>query len=400
MEKINLIRNSNFQILNSRNSMANNINNINMPENNRYEEEGDSFNILKSLNESLNKDLSQSVFDLVKCFICYGPVVNPLSCPKCNNFACSKCLEMYFGNQRGKKCPICKQNIELKQLKKNELISKVEDILNKCDSEKNKIEELSALIEEKKNLWENQANNINGILNRIFKYQENLEEYKKEYQLFFLNCQKVIEKTFEDYLKKTEDLVKSLLSFNKMANESVIICDKISKKNRKDNYNEKNIRDMINEIMNLERKHFNDKNHEETEKFLNSPIKILPLINQFHIKDMRITKNDVIKFKKITKKGIHYKIGDFLISYSFDIEDGYKTICEFTFTINKNMNACFFVTQNKISQNGEQNVCPMKLTKKENNNFLYECFLPIEEFDINDQNYINIKTDVLAFYIQ
>ena len=189
---MDLVRNNNFQILNSRNSMANNINNINMPENNRYEEEGDSFNILKSLNESLNKDLSQSVFDLVKCFICYGPVVNPLSCPKCNNFACSKCLEMYFGNQRGKKCPICKQNIELKQLKKNELISKVEDILNKCDSEKNKIEELSALIEEKKNLWENQANNINGILNRIFKYQENLEEYKKEYQLFFLNCQKVI----------------------------------------------------------------------------------------------------------------------------------------------------------------------------------------------------------------
>ena len=70
---------------------------------------------------------------------------------------------------------------------------------------------------------------------------------------------------FEDYLKKTEELVKSLLSFNKMANESVIICDKISKKNRKDDYNEKNIRDMINEIMNLERKHFNDKNHEETE---------------------------------------------------------------------------------------------------------------------------------------
>ena len=394
---MNPIRNSNFQILNSRNSMPNNRN---RQENNRYEEEEeDSFILLKSLNESLNKDLSQSVFDLVKCFICYNQVENPLSCPKCNNFACKKCLEMYFGNQRGKKCPICKQNIEIKSLKKNELISKLEDILNKCESEKNKIEELSALIEEKKSLWENQANNINGILNRIFKYQENLEEYKKEYQLFFLNCQKVIDKTFEDYLKKTEELVKSLLSFNKMANESVIICDKISKKNRKDDYNEKNIRDMINEIMNLERKHFNDKNHEETEKFLNSPIKILPLINQFHIKDMRITKNDIIKFKKITKKGIHYKIGDFLISYSFNIEDGYKAICEFSFTINNNMNACFFVTQNKICQNGEQNVYPMKLTKKENNNFVYECFLTLEELDINNQNYFNIKTDVLAFYI-
>ena len=355
--------------------------------------------ISNNIQTRLKKDISESVMNLTQCFICLSISNYPLSCPKCNNFACKKCLEMYFGNQRGKKCPICKQNIEIKSLKKNELISKLEDILNKCDSEKNKIEELSALIEEKKSLWENQANNINGILNRIFKYQENLEEYKKEYQLFFLNCQKVIDKTFEDYLKKTEELVKSLLSFNKMANESVIICDKISKKNRKDDYNEKNIRDMINEIMNLERKHFNDKNHEETEKFLNSPIKILPLINQFHIKDMRITKNDIIKFKKITKKGIHYKIGDFLISYSFNIEDGYKAICEFSFTINNNMNACFFVTQNKICQNGEQNVYPMKLTKKENNNFVYECFLTLEELDINNQNYFNIKTDVLAFYI-
>ena len=276
---MDFIRNSNFQILNSRNSIQNNLN---QPENNRYEEE-DSFNLLKSLNDSLNKDLSQSVLDLVKCFICYNQAINPLSCPKCNNFACTKCLEMYFGNQRGKKCPICKQNIELKELKKNEIISKVEQILNKCESQKNKIEELSALIEEKKNSWENQANDINEILNRIFKYQESLEEYKREYELFFLNCQKVIQKTFEDYQAKTEELVKSLLNYNKIANESIDIYDKISKKNKDNFYNEKNMKDLINEIVSMERKHFNDKNHEETEKFLNSPIKIVPLINLFHI---------------------------------------------------------------------------------------------------------------------
>ena len=115
---MNLIRNSNFQILNSRNSVHNNLN---QPENNRYEEEEDSFSLLKNLNDSLNKDLSQSVFELVKCFICYNQAINPLSCPKCNNFACTKCLEMYFGNQRGKKCPICKQVIEIKELKKNEI---------------------------------------------------------------------------------------------------------------------------------------------------------------------------------------------------------------------------------------------------------------------------------------
>ena len=393
---MNLIRNNNFQILNSRNSV---VNNINQPENNRYEEEENSFSLLKSLNESLNKDLSQSVLELVKCFICYNQVVDPLSCPKCNNFACKKCLEMYFGNQRGKKCPICKQNIEAKELKKNEIISKVEKILNKCESQKNKIEELAALIEEKKNSWKNQADNITEILNRIFKYQESLEEYKKEYELFFLNCQKVIEKTFQDYLKKTEELVQSLLNFNKLADQSIIICDNIYKKNKDNYYNDKNIGDMINEIMNMERKHFIDKNFEETEKFLNTPIKILPSINQFHIKETIITRNDILKFTKISKSGIHYKIGDFKIVYTFNIENGYKSICELSFSLKNKMNACFFVTQNKISKNGEQNVFPMKLTKNENNNFVYESVLPLEEFDEENQNSLKLKVDVLAFYI-
>ena len=117
---MNPIRNNDFQILNSRNLASNNNININFPaENNRYEEEENNnmaFNLLNSINESLNQDLSQSVFDLVKCFICYSPVTDPLSCPKCNNFACSKCLEMYYGNQRAKKCPLCKQEVELKEL--------------------------------------------------------------------------------------------------------------------------------------------------------------------------------------------------------------------------------------------------------------------------------------------
>ena len=392
---MNFIRNDNFQILNAPNSVPNNLN---QQENNRYEEE-DSFFLLKNLNESLNKDLSQSVLDLVKCFICYNQVDDPLSCPKCNNFACKKCLELYFGNQRSKKCPMCKQTIAMKELKKNDIISEVEKILNKGENKKNKIEELAALIEEKKNLWQYQADNITEILNRIFKYQESLEEYKKEYEIFFVKCQKVIEKTFEDYITKTEELVKSLLSYNKLATESIANYDMISKKNKDNYYNNKNIRDMINEIVNMERKHFNDKNYEETEKFVKSPIKVVPLISQLHIKEMIITKNDVIKFPKITRTGFHYKVGDFKIVYSFNSENDYKSICEFSFNVKNNINACFLVTQNKVSKNGEQNVYTMKLIKNENNHYEYECEIPFDEFNINDKNSVKLKTDVLTFYV-
>ena len=396
---MNPIRNNDFQILNSRNSSGD-INN-NQIENNRYEEEEekifDNFSLLNSLNESLNKDLSQSVFDLVKCFICYNQAVNPLSCPKCNNFACSKCLEMYFGNQRAKKCPLCKQTIELKELKTNEVISDVENILNKVDSNKNKIEQLELLIKEKKNSWENQANNINSILNLIFKYQDMLKAYKKEYQIFLINCQDVVQKTFEKYLKKTEEITQNLLNYNKLASQSIIMYNNMSKRKK----DEKNIKDLINEIVNMERKHFNEKNqkHDEITKFLNAPIKMIPIINQYYVKEITLYEKDINEYTKITKTGIHYKIGDFQIVYTLNINEGYKVICEFSFKIKNGMNACFLASQTKIEKNLEQTLYPMQLVKHENNDFIYECYFPIDKNELGPHKWIKLKTDVLAFYM-
>ena len=396
---MNPIRNNDFQILNSRNSSGD-INN-NQIENNRYEEEEEkifnNFSLLNSLNESLNKDLSQSVFDLVKCFICYNQAVNPLSCPKCNNFACSKCLEMYFGNQRTKKCPLCKQVIELKELKTNEVISDVENILNKVDSNKNKIEQLELLIKEKKNSWENQANNINSILNLIFKYQDMLKAYKKEYQIFLINCQDVVQKTFEKYLKKTEEITQNLLNYNKLASQSIIMYNNMSKRKK----DEKNIKDLINEIVNMERKHFNDKNqnHDEITKFLNAPIKMIPIINQYYVKEITLYEKDIKEYTKITKTGIHYKIGDFQIVYTLNINEGYKVICEFSFKVKNGMNACFLASQTKIEKNLEQTLYPMQLVKHENNDFIYECYFPIDKNELGPHKWIKLKTDVLAFYM-
>ena len=396
---MNPIRNNDFQILNSRNSSGD-INN-NQIENNRYEEEEEkifnNFSLLNSLNESLNKDLSQSVFDLVKCFICYNQAVNPLSCPKCNNFACSKCLEMYFGNQRTKKCPLCKQVIELKELKTNEVISDVENILNKVDSNKNKIEQLELLIKEKKNSWENQANNINSILNLIFKYQDMLKAYKKEYQIFLINCQDVVQKTFEKYLKKTEEITQNLLNYNKLASQSIIMYNNMSKRKK----DEKNIKDLINEIVNMERKHFNNKNqnHDEITKFLNAPIKMIPIINQYYVKEITLYEKDIKEYTKITKTGIHYKIGDFQIVYTLNINEGYKVICEFSFKVKNGMNACFLASQTKIEKNLEQTLYPMQLVKHENNDFIYECYFPIDKNELGPHKWIKLKTDVLAFYM-
>ena len=396
---MNPIRNNDFQILNSRNSQSD-INN-NQAENNRYEEEEekifDNFSLLNSFNESLNKDLSQSVFDLVKCFICYNQAVDPLSCPKCNNFACSKCLEMYFGNQRAKKCPLCKQIIELKELKKNEVISDVENILNKVESHKNKIEELELLIKEKKNSWENQANNINSILNRIFKYQDMLKAYKKEYQIFLVNCQDVVQNTFEKYLKKTEEITQNLLNYNKLASQSIILYNNMSKRKK----DEKNIKDLINEIVNMERKQFNNKNqsHDEIIKFLNAPIKMIPIINQYYVKEITLYEKEIKEYNKITKTGIHYKIGDFQIVYTLNINEGYKVICEFSFKVKNGMNACFLASQTKIEKDLEQTLYPMQLVKHENNEFIYECYFPIDRNELGPHKWIKLKTDVLAFYM-
>ena len=396
---MNPIRNNDFQILNSRNSQSD-INN-NQAENNRYEEEEekifDNFSLLNSFNESLNKDLSQSVFDLVKCFICYNQAVDPLSCPKCNNFACSKCLEMYFGNQRAKKCPLCKQIIELKELKKNEVISDVENILNKVESHKNKIEELELLIKEKKNSWENQANNINSILNRIFKYQDMLKAYKKEYQIFLVNCQDVVQNTFEKYLKKTEEITQNLLNYNKLASQSIILYNNMSKRKK----DEKNIKDLINEIVNMERKQFNNKNqsHDEIIKFLNAPIKMIPIINQYYVKEITLYEKEIKEYNKITKTGIHYKIGDFQLVYTLNINEGYKVICEFSFKVKNGMNACFLASQTKIEKDLEQTLYPMQLVKHENDEFIYECYFPIDRNELGPHKWIKLKTDVLAFYM-
>ena len=153
---------------------------MNMPNQNNF----NNFNFLNNLNQSLNKTLSQSVMDLLNCFVCWNPVIEPMSCPKCNNFACKQCLKAFFKNSNRNKCPLCKQMVDFKDFRNNDLIGKIADILDGSGNTKDKYNELSKLIEQAKSSWSKQTKDINAICDRIVKYKESLLEYRKGLMYF------------------------------------------------------------------------------------------------------------------------------------------------------------------------------------------------------------------------
>lgn len=357
-----------------------------------------SFSLLNNISDSLNKNLSQSVMDLVNCFICLSPATNPLSCPKCNNFACKACLEKYFLGAVTKKCPLCKQDIKLVDMKENQVIGEIKSILHKENSKKNKIEELSKLIEEKKNIWENQTSKINIIIERICKYQESLESYKKEYELFFSNCQKLVQDTFKNYYKKTEELINSLFSLNNFASTSIRKLNDMNIINRNNGYfDDNNIKKLINEILSMERKHFNNKNKDEIDQFLTTPIKLYPSINQYNFFKNKI---EISQLKFTYTKTIqtnHFKLGKCELRYKSNNQNS-SINCVFLFTLNHDINACFLITQNIIDYNQNQKYLPMKLKSKQGRTYMYELVIPNEIIETAKKD-LNLSIDVLIFSI-
>ena len=399
-----IIQNINLQV---ERLSINNINNNNQPNNNAdlnnnsNDNIDNSFFLLRDLNDSINKNLSQSVFDLVNCFICLSPDNEPLTCPKCNNFDCKKCLEQYFENHREKKCPLCKRYIKLNELKENKIIEEVKKILHKDENKENLVNELSTLIEEKKKNWENQTNNINTCIEKIFKFQEDLQIYKKEYDNLILNCQKLIEETFQDVNQKIESIINSLLSYNNIVDDSIKKYNDIYENNKKNVYNNSNIKKLINEILSLERKQFNDKSHLEAEQFLNTPIRLVPSFNLYHIKVTKYKKEDFVKGIKTINKGNNFKLGHFELIYNYNNRESNNINCKLTFDLQgyNNKKMCFLLSQVLQYKNKKEKLIPMNLIKNEGNKYIYECNISCEEFSILNEDEINIKTEAIIFTI-
>ena len=392
--------NSNFRIARIVNDFEFNNNNNNNNNNNFNQAHPFNFNFrnsnlfLNDLTSSLNNALSKSVLDLTNCFICLSPAQDPLSCPKCNNFGCRKCLESYFRNTFRKPCPICKQIITLNELIENIVIKEIEQIINKNDSKQNKCRELSQLILRKKQAFQGQSDSSNNLLERLLKYQDNLKTYREEYNNFISQMKQIIDKIFDDYSQKIENLIKSLFSFNQSIHSSIRRFDDIYRNNESKFY-DNNIKKLINELLSLERMKFNY-NHNDTEKFLNTSISLEPSINMYHLPYYLIKIPNINQSGNISFKGYHFRIGNYELKYNFSSRDK-SWYCRLIFTLRDDIKKmCFLITEILLINNKET-MSPMKFVRQDGKTFTYECKIPIDELR-NDIEY-KMYTDVQIFSV-
>jgi hypothetical protein len=353
----------------------------------------------KKVNNAMFDKLSESVLNFTKCFICLSPAIDPLTCPECNNFACKECLNKYYGSSDYKQCPLCKQDIEKTNLKENTIINEIENII--YNESNNKIKELSDLLnEKKKDIEENTNNNVNVKIEKLIKYQERMQKFRKMYYKFLDNWKKLIVDVFDKYDKKIKELLDYYLEYNENIKQAITSYNKIDKKNKKNYYGPKNISSLINEILILERKLFNDTKNEKDKNFLSdeiTPITVKPNISSYSIISLKIEKKDFKDFI-ITNKGYNVFIGNFTIKLS-QKHLSYKAQCEFEFFMKNDYNAAFFVLQRKLIGSKCEDVIPMKLKYCQGTNYNYEVEVDFEDFMKGKENIITLETKIQIFYV-
>ena len=361
--------------------------------------------ISNDLQARLKKDITESVMNLTQCFICLSIADYPLSCPKCNNFACKECLEKYFGEENEKKCPLCNQLIKKNDLKKNKTIREIEKIIYKEDTKNNKIKELSKIVnEKKKKLWENQEQYLNNLINNVIQYQENMRQYRKKYELYIIKWKQQIDKVFAQYEKKIEKLLDLLLQYRQKNSKD--LSESIKSKEKK------NINSLVNEIVLLDRNFFNEENKKQeinykykangllediikkSNEFFITPILIMPNISNYNIEILYI---DQKEFKKgnITKKDYNVHIGNYKLQHIFDTKN-FLVKCKLL--INNERDVSFFPIQKKILDEKFYEIIPMKDISGLID-YNYEAEFDINELKNNSKITIRIETKVQIFSV-
>ena len=329
---------------------------------------------IKTLNEELNQPLSSSVLDLMNCFICLCPAVNPVSCPKCNNFACRDCFDRYFGDSTKIACPFCKQEIEYYELEKKTIIEEIESILKRYQNNQEKIDHLTQLAEEKKNFWNEQTSSVNNYIKRINDYKNICMDFLNEEEIFFKNCLNMITNIINNFNENINELMDSLSSYNQNYGES----------NFKD-FNSKNInydnkiKEIIKEILSLERKHFNEKNKKDIDNFLRNPKFCVPTLTSFKLDPVQIEKynSNLIDNKTVNLKN------KFLGNYEFkfmQIPLTKNVVCSFNFTLDEDYDVSALVQLIRQDKDNYYKSFPIKFIEKQGLTYFYQYTIPFEEF--------------------
>lgn len=75
-----------------------------------------------------------------------------------------------------------------------------------------------------------------------------------------MNCEKLVKNICDKQSQKLQELIDNMLAYNNdVVQNSINQYGNIDNKNEKNYYNKENFKDLINEILSLERKHFNEK---------------------------------------------------------------------------------------------------------------------------------------------
>ena len=361
--------------------------------------------LFDNITDSLDKNLSDSIMNFTQCFICLSKAEEPLTCPKCNNFACKKCLENYFKDQMYKECPLCKIEIYKLDLKPSKIIKEIENLLNLKDNKDYQIKKLNKLIKEKEEvLSDNKEIYLNNLKNKILKIQNYLKEYRKEYQSFISKWEKQIFKLFDIYENKIENLIFGLDFHTEKYKEEFSKKSKYIIDNEKGeiykNKDEKII-SLVKKIISMDRKYFNENKDGflehfpknlviEIKTFMEKPLLIVPNVANYNIVSVDFPKD---KFNKKTKKKKDYNfhIGEYEIKYKFNSDDLYSSLCRFSY--NKDTKGIFLVIQKKIIDNKIAEIIPMQLVEKNT----YEANVKFDELTEVGNSMIRMETTVQIF---
>ncbi len=167
----------------------------------------------------------------------------------------------------------------------------------------------------------------------------------------------------------------------------------MNKLNCNNYYTNENIKSLINEILALERKHFNERNNNETNEFLNMPITLAPNIKSFKIGETDIGPFDEEEITESYSINTKNKLKNIKIVYKYNNNNNKNVKCKFTFTLPGNFN--IFLTQCLPNEDKDIIFYPMELSDKQGNEYTYDCDIPTKQLSIRK----NISTQALLFSI-